>query len=494
MINDHQFRRLMKLSKTEETLATAAAKAGMDEKTARKWRRIGKRPSEMKRPRTYRTRPDAFAEAWPEIEQLLELDASIEVKTIFDHLCRQSPEKYQESQLRTLQRRVKVWRAQKGQPREVFFPQLHVPGRQAQSDFTYLNELGVTIGGQPFKHLFYHFTLVYSNWEWGMVCASESWESLSEGVQQALWELGGVPEEHRTDSLSAAIKPIGSLDEFTERYQGLLRHYGMRASHTTAGRGHENGDVEQAHHRFKQAVSQELLLRGSRDFDSRESYEEFLRRMLLRRNGLRCERLAEEAKVLRALPERRLEAYTKESLKVSRNSTINVRDNIYSLPSQLIGERVEVRIYGAHLEVWYVGELVERMERLRGESKAAINYRHVIHSLVKKPGAFAHYRYQSCLFPRMIFRLAYDELQSSAPERAGRDYLQLLKLAADESEDRVAEALRVMVERGEAINLERVREMLSAGHERSDGLPQVIIRATPLASYDELLSSEEVAA
>jgi transposase len=484
----------MKLSKTEENLAAAAAKAGMDEKTARKWLQIGRQPSEVKKSRTYRTRLDAFAEAWVEIEQLLELDASIEAKTIFDHLCRQSPERYQESQLRTLQRRVKVWRAQKGQPQEVFFPQQHVAGRQAQSDFTYLNELGVTIGGQSFKHLFYHFTLVYSNWEWGMVCASESWESLSEGLQQALWELGGVPEEHRTDSLSAAVKPVGSPEEFTERYQGLLRHYGMKASHTTPGRGHENGDVEQSHHRFKRAVDQELLLRGSRDFDSRESYDEFLRGMIVRRNGLRRERLAEEVRVLRVLPERRLEAFSKESLKVSRNSTINVRDNVYSVPSQLIGERVEVRIYGAHLEVWYAGELVERMDRLRGESKAAINYRHVIHSLVRKPGAFAHYRYQECLFPRLVFRLAYDELQSSVPGRADRDYLQMLKLAADESEDRVAEALNGMIKRGEAISLARVRELVSAASEFTGSLPPVVIEATPLASYDQLLDGEEVAA
>jgi len=484
----------MKLSKTEDTLAAAAAKAGMDEKTARKWSRIGRQPSEVKKTRTYWTRPDTFAEAWPEIEQLLELDASIEAKTIFDHLCRQSPEKYQESQLRTLQRRVKVWRAQKGQPREVCFPQSHVPGRQAQSDFTHLSDLEVTIAGQPFKHLFYHFTLVYSNWEWWTVCASESWESLSEGLQQALWVLGGVPEEHRTDSLSAAVKPVGSPDEFTERYQGLLRHYGMKASHTTPGRGHENGDVEQSHYRFKRAVDQELLLRGSRDFDSRKSYDEFLRRMRVRRNGLRRERLAEDVRALRALPERRLEAFTRESLKVSRNSTINVRDNTYSVPSQLIGERVEVRIYGAHLEVWYTGEMVEQMDRLRGECKASINYRHVIHSLVKKPGAFAHYRYQECLFPRMIFRLAYDELRSGAPERADRDYLQMLKLAADVSEDRVTEAINEVINRGEAISLARVRKLVIAASESASGLPQVVIDATPLASYDELLQDEEVAA
>src|SRR5262245_51565629 len=135
------------------------------------------------------------------------------------------------------------------------------------------------------------------------------------------------------------------------------------------------------------------------------------------------------------------------------------------------------------------------MERLRGESKAAINYRHVIHSLVKKPGAFAHYRYQTCLFPRVIFRLAYDELQLSIPERADRDYLQMLKLAAEESEERVAEALKRIIERGEAISLERVRELVSAGSENSPGgLPQVVINRTPLESYDALLGEQEVAA
>jgi hypothetical protein len=482
----------MKFLQTGDTLATAAAKAGMDQKTARKWRRGGQPPSQTKEPRGYRTRTDAFAEVWSEIEQLLEGEAALEAKTIFDHLCRQHPEKFQQGQLRTLQRRVKVWRALNGQPREVFFPQVHVPGRQAQSDFTYLNELGVTIAGQAFKHLFYHFTLTYSNWEWGMVCASESWESLAEGMQDALWELGGVPEEHRTDSLTAAVKPVGGRPEFTERYQGLLRHYGMSASHTSPGRGHENGDVEQSHHRFKRAVAQELILRGSRDFSSRGEYEDFLRSLLKRRNQGRSERLAEELKALRPLPERRLEGYSKELQRVSRNSTILVRHNHYSVPSQLIGERVEVRIYGGHLEVWHAGRKVERMERLRGEGKAAINYRHLIHSLVKKPGAFAHYRFQASLYPRVIFRVAYDELKQRLDGRAEREYLQLLKLAAEESEERVAEALRELVGRGEQIGLERVREVV--GERRNESLPRIPrieINAMPLQRYDLLLGGEE---
>jgi ribosomal protein S21 len=485
----------MKFLDTGETLATAADKAGMDQKTARKWRQSGQLPSEVTEPRDYRTRPDAFAEVWSEVEELLERDAAIEAKTIFDHLCKQHPGKFQEGQLRTMQRKVKVWRALKGQPREVFFPQVHLPGHQAQSDFTHMTKLGVTIAGQVFKHLVYHFTLTYSNWEWAMICASESWESLSEGLQKALWELGGTPSEHRTDSLTAAVKPAGGRQEFTERYQGLLRHYGMCASHSSPGRGNENGDVEQAHHRFKRGVEQDLILRGSREFSSREEYDEFLRQLLARRNEGRRERVAEDLNALRPLPERRLEAYSKQSQRVSRNSTIVIRHNHYSVPSQLIGERVDVRIHADHLEVWYAGQMIERMERLRGEGKAAINYRHIIHSLVKKPGAFARYRFQSSLYPRVIFRVAYDELKQQLDGKAEREYLQLLKLAAEESEELVAETLRGMVERGEAIRSERVREMIvGRRNERLPRIPKIEINLAPLASYDQLLSGQEVAA
>jgi transposase len=477
----------MKLSQTENKLGVAAAKAGMDEKTARKWRRLGHLPSEPREPRQYRTRIDPFAGVWGEVEQLLERDASVEAKTIFDYLCRQHPEQFQEMQLRTLQRRVKRWRAQKGEPREVYFPQVHVPGRQAQSDFTYMNELGVTIAGQPFKHLLYHLTLTYSNWEWGQVCFSESYESLASGVQEALWELGGVPAEHRTDSLSAAVRPPSSKEEFTEKYKGLLQHYGMKASHSSPGRGNENGDVEQSHHRFKRAVGQELILRGSREFAGRAEYEEFLAGLFRRRNQLRRERVAEEMKVLGELPKRQLAACTKEVQRVSRNSTISIRNNYYSVPSQLIGERVEVRIYGGHLEVWYGGELAERLERLRGEGRAAINYRHIIHSLVKKPGAFAHYRFQASLFPRLIFRVAYDELRRQQPAQAEREYIQLLKLAAEESEEGVAEVLRALIDGGAAVNSDRVQEELRARVEQPRSALTVVIEAVSLQSYDQLL-------
>ena len=184
----------MKLIQEEPTLATAAAKAGMDEKTARKYRDLEKLPSQTKRQRTWRTRKDAFEEVWPEILEILERDEAVEAKTIFEYLSRQHPGRHQEGELRTLQRRIKVWRARYGFAKEVMFVQEHRPGCQGQSDFTYMNRIGVMIAGQLFNHLLYHFTLTYSNWESVMVCFSESFESLSAGLQKSLWEAGGVPE------------------------------------------------------------------------------------------------------------------------------------------------------------------------------------------------------------------------------------------------------------------------------------------------------------
>jgi hypothetical protein len=487
MVTDQQVRKLMTLIQTEKTLAVAAAKAGMDEKTARKYRRAGRLPSQLQPPHHWRTRADPFARVWPEIEPLLERDPSLEAKTIFDHLCRQYPGDFQAGQLRTLQRRLKLWRATKGPPREVFFPQQHRPGHQCQSDFTYMKELGVTIGGLPFDHLFYHLTLTYSNWETGSVCFSESFESLSAGLQQALWELGAVPLEHRSDSLSAAVNHLRHQDEFTARYQALLRHYGLRASHSSPGRAHENGDVEQSHYRFKQAVAQALLLRGSRDFLDRGEYQGFLAKLLSRRNAPRQGKLAEELRVMRPLPERRLEDYTRAEVRVTRHSTISVKGNIYSVPSQLIGEWVRVRIYAEHLEVWYGGQLRQQMERLRGQHKHAINYRHVIDSLRRKPGALERYCYLNDLFPRVLFRLAWDDLREHHPASAAKQYLQILHRAATRGEEWVHEALRAMIIGGDAITAEGIERWLS-GHDAPPPLPELAIPQVSLSAYDSLLA------
>jgi hypothetical protein len=295
MIHDHQVRRLRRLDRLGLSKELAAAKAGMSPKTARKYRRLGTLPCEVKRmDRDWRTRLDPFADVWPQLEAVLQLNPGLEAKTLFADLQRRFPGRFRDSQLRTLQRRVKTWRALHGDPKEVFFAQVHHPGRVAASDFTHCTELRVTIHGTPFDHLVYHFVLTYSNWETGTLCFAESYESLSEGLQNALEELGGVPQFHRTDRLTAAVPPGTEGATFTERYQALLRHYGLHGQAIQAGQAHENGDVEQSHHQFKRALEQALLLRGSRDFGSRDAYEAFLRHLFTQLNANRQLRLAEE--------------------------------------------------------------------------------------------------------------------------------------------------------------------------------------------------------
>ncbi len=237
---------------------------------------------------------------------------------------------------------VKVWRGLNGPGKEVFFPQEHEPGMLGESDFTHMNSLGVTIMGQPFDHLMYHLVLTYSNWEAGKICFSESFESLAEGLQDALWELGGVPAMHQTDSLSAAVSNLSEKREFTRRYAALLKYYGMDGRTIQPRWANENGDVEQRHYRFKEAVDQALMLRGSRDFASREDYAAFLQQLFARLNASRRERLAEELACLHPLPQRRLDTSKKLRVKVRSNSTLSVRGNVYSVHTHLIGEHVGV--------------------------------------------------------------------------------------------------------------------------------------------------------
>src|SRR6202044_1535095 len=155
----------------------------------------------------WRTRDDPFDDVWPGLEELLRTNPGLQAKPLLGELQRRFPGRFSNRLLRTLQRRCKAWRAQQGPAKEVFFAQVHHPGRLAASDFTHCTDLGVTINGSPFVHMIYHFVLTYSNWETGTICFSESLESLSEGLQNALWELNGVPRVHRTDRLTAAVQP-----------------------------------------------------------------------------------------------------------------------------------------------------------------------------------------------------------------------------------------------------------------------------------------------
>lgn len=478
------------MSKTESTQEVAAAKAGMDVKTARKYLADRRLPSEQKPDRTWRTRPDPFDRVWDEVREQIDANPGLEAKTLFEALQRQYPGEFADGQLRTLQRRIKRWRATEGPGQEVFFAQQHVPGRLGQSDFTYMNELGITVGHQSFPHMLYHFVLTYSNWEDVTLCHSESFESLSEGLQNALWELGGVPLEHRTDRLSTAVNNMSNEKEFTARYDALLRHYRLEGQKIQAGKANENGDIEQRHHRLKRAIEQTLLLRGSRDFASAEEYKAFLRLLLVRLNAGRRERLSAEMQYLRALPERRLGSAKRVKARVDCGSIVYLDRNAYSVNSRLIGEEVEARLHAETVEVWYGGSKVEQMPRLRGRGKHRVDYRHIIDWLVRKPGAFENYRYREDLFPTSRFRMAWDALREAAQPRANKLYLEILQMAAQEGEARVDAALRHLLEAGEIgegkLSGAAVRAVLNA-EASVPPATHIAVDEVALASFDELL-------
>jgi hypothetical protein len=493
MVTDNQVRMLMKLINQEKLLKTAAAKAGMSENTARKYRKSGKLPSQCKVVHDWRTRPDPFdPDDWRWAEEVLENNDGIEAKTLFEVLQRKYPGKYQVGQLRTFQRRVKLWRALKGPGNEVFFPQVYKPGKWCESDFTRMKTLGVTINGIPFDHMLYHFVLCYSNWETGTICFSESYESLSAGLQNALWKLGGVPKYHRTDNLTSAVNPVGNPEVFTDNYRGLAKHYGFESHKIQPGCPNENGDIEQRHHRLKKAVDQALMLRGSRDFANRDEYDQFLQRLFDQLNSGRKERFKEELTVLYRLPRKRHDDYSQVLCKVNRFSTIRVLKNIYSLHSRLIGERVEAHVYADHIDVWYAQRKIEVLPRLRGKDGHCINYRHIIDWLVRKPGAFENYRYKDDLFPSSQFRMAYDLLCSELGSKEGnKHYLKILKLAAKESETLVNESLRFLINRSDQIDSDIVEAMVKSDLQ-PPAVTDVEVEQVDLRVYDQLLECHEV--
>lgn len=490
MVTDQQVRRLIMFIKTEKTKEIAASKAGMDRKTARKYLKSGKIPSESKIEHTWRTREDPFDEVWKYICDYLETTPELEGKTLFELLQREQPGKFQDGQLRTLQRKIKAWRATEGPGKEVFFTQEHKPGELGESDFTHMTELGITINKELFRHMIYHFVLTYSNWENGTICYSESFESLSEGFENALWELGGVPAKHRTDRLSAAVHKECNAQEFTDRYAGLLRHYGTTGLKIQAGKANENGDIEQRNYRFKKALGQALCLRGSRDFKSKEEYIKFLKELFNQLNSGRQARLLEEMPILKALPAARLNNCKKITVRVGPSSTIHVLHNTYSVDSRLIKELVQVKVYAEHLEVWYGQKKTETINRLRGEYKHRINYRHIIDWLVRKPGAFQQYRYRQDMFPTTTFRLAYDNLIARNPARGHKDYLEILYLASKESESGVGQALEKLLENQQSISINVVKGLLETNTEKTT-IADIRIDNINLYDYDEFLTAKE---
>lgn len=471
----------------------AAAQSGMHRQTAAKYLEVKKLPSELKKPRTWRTRPDDFADDWPVLEKMLRDAPELEGKALFDWLC-ESDETgdYEEGQLRTFQRKLKRWRALYGEDKEVFFAQEHRAGEALQVDFTHATELGITIAGEEFAHLLCHAVLPYSNWEWATVSLSESLLALRVGFQSALFELGSRPEWAQTDNSTAATHEVGEGDRgFNDEYLALMDHFGLKPRTIAVGKSNQNGDVESSNGALKARLKQHLLLRGHKDFASLEDYEAWVQGVCAKANKRRHKRLVEELQVMKPMVADRLPEWVEDDARVNRESTVRVKHNSYSVPSRLIGETLKVRISDDHLEFYYAQELQLSVPRLLGRKGYHVNYRHVIDSLVRKPGAFRLYRYRPAMFPTVTFREAYDAIAGSISSvwHASLQYLRILQLAAQTLESEVETAVQLLLDEGLVPNVDRVRDLVGP---RQVEIPnQQPLQPNP-ADFDALLTSCDV--
>jgi hypothetical protein len=484
---------MMKERNQGKTQQQAAVKANVrSPKTVRKYEKLRKLPSELKQPRRWRTRQNPFTADWEAIAGMLETAPDLEVKALFEWLCEQHPGRYQEGQLRTLQRHVADWRALH-RPQVASLAQVHRPGEIMETDGTWLTELGVTIQGEPFKHILIHCVLPYSNWEWGCIAQSESVLAMRQGVQDSLQRLGYVPRYHQTDNSTAATYLLRrKADAAGEQERGyhplyleLLAYYGLAPRVTHVSSPDENGDVEAANGSLKRALQQQLLLRGRRDFATVEEYEQFIYQVLQRRNQPRQVRVAEEIAVMRPVTQPPLAAYRERRVKVSAGSLIRIQTNTYSVPTSLIGHEVLVRQYEWHLEVYYQQKLVQQMPRLVGRAQHDINYRHLVDSLLRKPGGFRDYRFQQALFPQPVFRQTWDRLnQWHVAHKADLIYLRILNLAAKYLESEVAAACLLLLEQQQRFDETHVAQLILAPPPPRPALTPLPVN---LQQYDALL-------
>jgi len=494
---DAQVRLMMKERSQGKSQEQAAVKANLrNRKTVQKYEQLDKLPSEIKEPRQYRTRPDPFETDWAEVEKKLEDAPELEAKTLFDWLCERDGRQYQEGQLRTLQRHISNWRVLH-QSQELSLDQVHHPGEVLQTDGTFMNELKVTLQKEPFEHLLIHSVLPYSNWEWGRVVQSESLLAIRLGLQSALIKLGYIPKAHQTDNTTAATHNLGidgrekSPQErgFNEEYLQLLAHYGLEARTIHLSSPNENGDIESSNGGLKRAVEQHLLMRGSRDFESLAVYESFLFSIMEKRNARRQQRLAEEMAVMKPLTVAPWPQMREFNVRVGTNGILRVGANGYTVPSGLKGKHVDVRVYEWQIEVWYANVCVESLPRQTRATRYRINYRHVIDSLLRKPGGFRNYRYREDLFPQDVFHQAWESLDAHLPPRkADLVYLRILKQAALGLETDVAQALTLLLAAQTTWDDNTVAELVQPGALRA--IPELTPQVVNLSIYDQLLMTE----
>jgi hypothetical protein len=493
-ITDQQVRLYMKIRKNKSQ-ELAAAKAGISERSARRIESLATLPSQAPR-RYWRSRADPFADVWDaEVVPLLKGAPKLMAVTLLRKLQDDHPERFSDGMLRTLQRHIRHWRALEGPPKEVFFPQDHAPGQRGLSDFTAMGELRVTIASEPFAHILYHFVLAFSRWEHAEVVeGGESFEALSKGLQNALWQAGGAPQEHRSDSLSAAFKNLAEEEDFTARYTALLDHYGMAGTRNNRGLSHENGSVEASNRYLKEAIEQALLLRGHRDFEDRASYEGFVREAVMRRNRRNAAAFRIEREQLQDLPERRTTDFVEEEARVTRCGTFTVRGVLYSAPSRLIGHRLKVRLYSDRLECFVSGALVLSLARgrrspINGRGRM-IDYRHFVDALKRKPQAFKGLVFRDALFPREAYRRMWEQLECRLTQRqACQTIVALLEMAArDGVEGVLAERLQTLLDARELPDLKKLREEFAP---RKVELPLITVEMPMAKVYDALLPSEQ---
>jgi hypothetical protein len=492
-ITDRQVRRYMASRKEGYTQVAAAARSGFSERTGRRIGTDPVLPSQRDRARRYRTRQDPFAEVWrEELVPMLQAMPSLRATTLLEELQQHHPGRYPDRLLRSLQRRVAHWRATEGPERELIFRQEHPPGLQALSDFTDGSGLGVMLGGEPFAHLLYHFWLAYSGWQYvKAICGGESFTALTEGLQEALWQLGGVPREHRTDRLSAAYRNLATADDEAARYAEFCRHYDMEPSRNNAGVSHENGSVEVAHGHLKAGLGEALELRGSRDFADLAAYQTFLQEFIARKNARRRDAVGVELKALSRLPPHRTTDFSTATVSVTSSGTISVRNVLYTVPSRLVGCRLKVQIYDDRL-ICYLGttpvlSVTRRYYKRNGPRQRVVDYHHLVGALVKKPQAFRRSVFHDELFPRPVFRRAWEALDERVEARkACRVYVGLLHLAAMHGcEATVADHLAAVLDAGGTPDLEAARAAIVPS--APTAIPAVTVPAPDLAGYDALL-------
>ncbi len=494
-VTDQQVRKLMDEMTRHGEIGMAAMRAGMDRKTARNYVTDGRMPSEMQQRRDWKTREDPFEKQAERIDQILREQPAIEAKTLFEILCSEWPDTFVPGQLRTLQRRVERWRVTQDDASALaMLAQRHRPGEAAQTDFTHAVELGVTIAGVLYAHLLGVFVLPFSNWIWLTICASESLLSIRRTVQRALFQLGRVPEWHQTDNSTAATHQIKKTDKlgtkrpFNREYRDMMDHFGMKPRTIEVGESHQNGDVEAHNGAIKRALTQALIVRGSATFESVEQYQRFLDEFARKRNKSRGERVATELNAMKALDVEALVEFVEERVKVSTWSTISVRKNCYSVPPRLIGQQLRVRVYEDRIQAFFGDRCELECPRVRGEGHRRIDYRHMVWSLVRKPGGFERYVYREEMFPTAVFRRAFEAIGATKEGVArDREYLRILHLAASTMEADVDAALSMLMEAEESVTFERVKEL--ADQRRVPPAPAMTPLKPDLAEYDQLIEA-----